>query len=58
MPFVEIDVEKEIEEKRRTDPAFRKAWDESREEYKRIGDEISKKKKHRNPFLKRTTKRK
>ena len=27
MPFVEVDVEKQIEEKRENDPKFRKAWD-------------------------------
>lgn len=27
MPFVEVDVEREIEEERENDPEFRKAWD-------------------------------
>lgn len=45
MPFVKVNVAKEIEEKRKTDPAFRKAWDESRAEYKLIGDMISLRKK-------------
>ena len=27
MPFVKVDVEKQIEEKRQNDPKFRKAWD-------------------------------
>lgn len=47
MPFVEVNVKKEIEEKRKTDPAFRKAWDESRAEYKLIGDMISLRKRER-----------
>lgn len=37
MPFVEVDVEKQIEEERQKDPEFRKEWDESREEYELIG---------------------
>lgn len=41
MPFVKADVQKEIEEMRANDPAFRKAWDESREEYRLIGEMIS-----------------
>lgn len=35
MPFVEIDVKKEIE------PKFKKEWDESRAEYRLIGEMIS-----------------
>lgn len=41
MPFIQVDVEKDIELKRQTDPEFRKAWDESRAEYKLIGEMIS-----------------
>ena len=41
MPFVKIDVKKEIEKQRQIDPEFRKAWDESRAEYKLIGEMIS-----------------
>lgn len=41
MPFVEINVENEIEKQRQIDPKFRKAWDESRAEYKLIGEMIS-----------------
>lgn len=37
MPFVKVDVKKQIEEQRQKDPEFRKAWDESREEYELIG---------------------
>lgn len=47
MPFVKIDVDKKIEEKRQTDPEFRKVWDESRDEYKIIGEMISSKKKRK-----------
>lgn len=32
MPFVEADVKKEIEERRKRDPEFRKAWDEMKSE--------------------------
>lgn len=41
MPFVEINVKSEIEKQRQTEPEFRKAWDESRTEYKLIGEMIS-----------------
>lgn len=41
MPFVKVDVNQQIEEKRQNDPEFRKAWDESRAEYKLIGEMIS-----------------
>ncbi len=41
MPFVEINVKNEIEKQRQTDPEFSQAWDESRAEYKLIGEMIS-----------------
>lgn len=41
MPFVQVDIQKEIENHRQESPSFRKAWDESREEYKLIGEMIS-----------------
>lgn len=41
MPFAEIDVKSEIEKQRQNDPKFRKAWDDSRAEYKLIGEMIS-----------------
>lgn len=41
MPFKEIDVKKEIEKQRETDPKFQKAWDESRAEYRLIGEMIA-----------------
>ena len=34
MPFVEINVKNEIEKQRQNNPEFKKAWDESRAEYK------------------------
>ena len=37
MPFKEINVKQEIEKQRENDPKFRKAWDESRAEYKLNG---------------------
>jgi len=41
MPFVEVNLSDVIEKKREVDPDFRKAWDESREEYRLIGEMIS-----------------
>ena len=41
MPFVEINVKNEIEKQRETDPKLKKAWDESRAEYRLIGEMIS-----------------
>lgn len=41
MPFIEINVKSEIEKQRESDPKFKKAWDESRAEYKLIGEMIS-----------------
>lgn len=41
MPFIQTNVEKQIEFKRETDPEFKKAWDESRAEYRLIGEMIS-----------------
>lgn len=41
MPFMEVNIHDEIERQRENDPAFRKAWDESRAEYKLIGEMIS-----------------
>ena len=48
MPFVKINIEEEIEKRRASDPSFRNAWDESREEYERIGEEIAKRKREQN----------
>ena len=44
MPFVKVNVEEEIQKRRESDPGFRDVWDSSREEYKRIGEEIAKEK--------------
>ena len=41
MPFVEVNIQNEIEKRRQNDPKFRKAWDESCAEYKLIGEMIS-----------------
>lgn len=41
MPFVEVNVHNEIEKQRQNNPEFRKVWDESRAEYKLIGEMIS-----------------
>ena len=47
MPFVQTNIEKEIENQRQNDPEFRKAWDSSRAEYRLIGEMVSlRKKKH------------
>lgn len=41
MPFVEESVTQKIEEMKGTSPEFRQAWDESREEYRLIGEMVS-----------------
>jgi ribosome-binding protein aMBF1 (putative translation factor) len=41
MAFKEISVKQEIEKQREIDPKFKKAWDESRAEYRLIGEMIS-----------------
>ena len=41
MPFIQTNIEKEIELKRKNNPEFKKEWDESRAEYKLIEKMIS-----------------
>lgn len=41
MPFMQTSVEKEIERQRQNDPEFKKTWDDSRAEYKLIGEMVS-----------------
>ena len=41
MPFVKDDIEQIIREKCNSDLEFKKAWDESREEYRLIGEMIA-----------------
>lgn len=41
MPFVKGNISQKIEEKRKESPDFKKVWDESREEYRLIGEMIS-----------------
>ena len=41
MPFIKTNVSEQIEFLRETDPDFKKAWDESRTEYRLIGEMIS-----------------
>lgn len=41
MPFVEVDINKVTDKKRENDPVFKKVWDDSREEYRLIGEMIS-----------------
>ena len=41
MPFVKVDIGKEIEKHCQESPSFAKAWNESREEYRLIGEMIS-----------------
>lgn len=41
MPFVEANIRKEIEKRKEESPSFAKAWNESREEYRLIGEMIS-----------------
>ena len=40
MPFVEVDIDAEIEKRRNADPEFKKAWDNSRMEYEILGQLI------------------
>lgn len=40
MPFKTVCIKDEIEKQRENDPAFRKAWDDSRAEYELIGQMI------------------
>ena len=41
MPFVEINGKNAIEKQKQNEPEFRKAWDDSRAEYRLIGEMIS-----------------
>lgn len=41
MPFVQVKVDEIIEQKCRESDSFKKAWDDSREEYRLIGEMIS-----------------
>ena len=41
MPFVEVNVKREIEKRRQNNEQFKKEWDESRAEYRLIGEMIS-----------------
>lgn len=41
MPFIKVDIERMIQEKCESEPEFKKAWDESREEYRLIGEMIA-----------------
>ena len=47
MPFRKTNVSEQIEKLRKTDPDFKKAWDESRTEYQKIGEMISLRKKEK-----------
>lgn len=41
MPFLQVDIDREIEKHCQESPSFAKAWNEIREEYKLIGEMIS-----------------
>lgn len=41
MPFVQMNVQEEIQKRKADSELFSKAWDESREEYKLIGEMIA-----------------
>lgn len=41
MPFVKMNVQEEIQKKKNESESFSKAWDDSREEYKLIGQMIT-----------------
>lgn len=40
MPFVQVNISEEIEKEKQHSTQFKKAWDESREEYRLIGEMI------------------
>lgn len=41
MPFVKTNIQKEIQKRKNESESFAKAWDDSREEYKLIGEMIA-----------------
>jgi len=41
MAFEQLDINQEIEKKRKENPNFQKIWDETRDEYRLIGEMIS-----------------
>lgn len=41
MPFINVNIDEVIETKRKNEPEFKKAWDDSREEYRLIGEMVS-----------------
>lgn len=41
MPFVNVDIDKIIDKKKNNEPEFKKLWEDSREEYRLIGEMIS-----------------
>lgn len=45
MGFVHVNITEEVENERKNSPEFNKAWEESREEYRLIGEMISIRKK-------------
>lgn len=47
MPFRKVNVSEQIELLRKTDPDFKKAWDESRVEYRQIVEMVSMRKKEK-----------
>ncbi len=38
MPFVQVNISEEIEKEKENSPKFKELWDESREEYRLIGE--------------------
>lgn len=45
MPFTQVDIKKEIENRCQESSSFEKAWEESRDEYKLIGEMVRLRKK-------------
>ena len=41
MPFVRVNIDEVIENECQNDPAFKKVWEESREEYRLLGEMIA-----------------
>ena len=47
MGFIHVDIAEEVERERKNSPEFNRAWEESREEYRLIGEMISIRKKNK-----------
>ena len=51
MPFVKVNIQKEIQKRKSESESFSKSWDDSREEYKLIGEMIALRKKEKQSVI-------